>query len=194
MIRSADGRRTGIDIDRLVLRSAAGGEASTAKGPLRAEVVGDAEARPEVEVLHQADDSLTVRVTGAEPGTPLWVDLGQSYNAGWTASIDGDDLGAPALVDGFANGWLVDPREESFEVALTFAPQHRVDLALWFSAAAALLCLGLALQEARAIARRHHLPAPGALRGLDRGAVAHRRCPSARPCCSPPPSGSCPAS
>jgi len=157
-IRAADGRSTGLDLDRMVLRSAAGGEASTAEGTLRSEVaVTDRPAQ--TEVLHQTADSLSLRVTGAEPGTPLWIDFGQSYNLGWTASIEGEDLGAPALVGGFANGWRVEPPSESFVVALTFAPQRRVDLALWFSAAAALLCLGLAVRKApRAMAVTVSLP------------------------------------
>ena len=146
-LRAADGRVTGIDIDRLVLRSAPGGRASVADGTLRSEVAVP-DQPSEVEILHQADDSVTLRVVGAQPGTPLWVDFGQSYNTGWRASIDGRDLGTPALVDGFANGWLVDPPSASFVVALDFAPQRRVDLALWFSAAAALLCLALAVRKA----------------------------------------------
>jgi hypothetical protein len=56
------------------------------------------------------------------------------------------------LVDGFANGWLVDPtalggavQDGTFDVTLTWAPQKRVDLALALSAAGAVLCLLLAL-------------------------------------------------
>ena len=33
----------------------------------------------------------------------------RATTAGWTASADGHDLGPPQLVDGYANGWLIDP-------------------------------------------------------------------------------------
>ena len=146
VLRAADGRGTGLDIDRVVLRSAAGGGASAESGTLRSEEAGSARA-PSVEVVRRADDALTLRVDGARPGEPLWVDFGESFNLGWTASIDDTDLGPPTLVDGFANAWLVDAPASTFEVALRFAPQRRVDLALWFSAASAVACLGLALRR-----------------------------------------------
>ena len=51
--------------------------------------------------------------------------LGQSHNPGWTATVDGESLGEPALVDGFANGWLITPDSASFQVEMRFAPQRR---------------------------------------------------------------------
>ena len=161
-LRTADGRSTGLDVDRIVLRSAADGNASTEPGPLRREVVADEPRPPSIEVLHQADDALSIRVSGARPGSPLWVDFGQSFNLGWAASVGGRDLGDPTLVDGFANGWLLDPPAATFEVDLRFTPQRRVDLALWMSAAAAIVCLGLALGRAPRLLAVTEAP-PGAL-------------------------------
>ncbi len=41
---------------------------------------------------------------------PFWMVLGQSTNAGWHAiTSTGKDLGAPQVIDGYANGWLVTP-------------------------------------------------------------------------------------
>jgi arabinofuranan 3-O-arabinosyltransferase len=111
-------------------------------------------------VTRAADDSVEVRVTGARPGEPIWLSFGQSQNAGWAASIDGHDLGAPALVDGFANGWLVDPPASDFDVQLTFEPQQRVQVALWLSAAAAVLCLALAARRPRRSPIDAALPVP----------------------------------
>ena len=65
--------------------------------------------QPTVEVASDDHDRAQVEVTGATPGEPFWLVLGQSHNVGWTATADGDDLGEPVLVDGFANGWLVTP-------------------------------------------------------------------------------------
>jgi FtsH-binding integral membrane protein len=69
---------------------------------------------------------------------PSWLVLGESYNRGWQAECDGHDLGAPKVVDGFANGWRVEPgcKRASF----SFGPQRAVD---WGYAIGALACLAL---------------------------------------------------
>src|SRR5690606_10447491 len=161
-IEPTAGEETGLDIDQLVLRSAAGGEASPAgAGTLVAEAVaadggrpreggGPVTPGPTVDVLDQDHDRLTVRVTGATPDEPFWLVLGQSHNLGWTASVrDGEELGEPELVDGLANGWRITPRAESLEGELRFTPQQRVDVALAVSAGSAALCLLLLLRRPR---------------------------------------------
>jgi hypothetical protein len=40
---------------------------------------------------------------------PSWLVLGESYNRGWRARCNGRDLGAPSPIQGYANGWLVEP-------------------------------------------------------------------------------------
>ena len=50
-----------------------------------------------------------MHVTGAQPGQPFWLVLGESNSAGWKATVDGEDAGGSTLVDGYANGWLVVP-------------------------------------------------------------------------------------
>jgi arabinofuranan 3-O-arabinosyltransferase len=160
-IESAPGRATGLDIDRLVLRSGAGG---TAAGPGAGTLVDEATAavaqeqttpqttpQPTVEVVGEGHDHARVRVTGATPDEPFWLVLGQSHNPGWTATADGEGLGEPELVDGFANGWLVTPTSETFEVDLRFAPQQRVNVAIVLSLVAALVCLALVLRRPRTV-------------------------------------------
>jgi arabinofuranan 3-O-arabinosyltransferase len=142
-LRSVKGALTGIDVDRVVLSSTAADDPSaTLPAP-------DPGARPSTSVLGQDADSLTVRIEGAEPGSPFWLSFGQGWNTGWHATIAGHDLGTPSLVDGFANGWEIDPTAATFEVSLRFVPQHRVDLALLGSLVAALVCLALAVPRSR---------------------------------------------
>jgi hypothetical protein len=150
-IDTARGRETGLDVDQIVLRSGAGGTASPAgSGTLTHEASGGAPALgPTVEVLDDDHDRATVRVTGATPDEPFWLVLGQSHNPGWTATIDGEGLGEPGLVDGFANGWRVTPGSSTFEVDMRFAPQRRVDIAIVLSIAAALVCLVLLTRRPR---------------------------------------------
>jgi hypothetical protein len=153
-IVTARGRDVTLDIDRLVLRSAAGGGAAPARsGTLVAEAAGaqGQPAAPQVKVLADDHDRATVSVEGATPGEPFWLVLGQSHNPGWTATVDGRSLGEPQLVDGFANGWLVTPKAASFQVAMDFTPQKRVDLAIWISVLAALACLVLVVRKPRPV-------------------------------------------
>ncbi|MEO7428088.1 MAG: discoidin domain-containing protein, partial [Acidimicrobiales bacterium] len=148
-LRAARGSDTGVDIDRLVLRSGAGGAPTVdPTSTLRAAARASASSPPPTTtVVHQSADAVDLRVSGARPDSPFWLAFGQSWNTGWHATIDGKDLGAPTLVDGFANGWQISPRRASFEVSLRFTPQHRVDLALWGSLAAALVCIGLTVRR-----------------------------------------------
>jgi arabinofuranan 3-O-arabinosyltransferase len=52
---------------------------------------------------------------------PAWLVLGESYDKGWSASCDGRSLGAPQVIDGYANGWLAPAG--CTRVSFTFAPQ-----------------------------------------------------------------------
>ncbi len=126
---AAAGRDTGIDLDRLVLTSAG------ARHPIS--------DLPKVSVLEQGRTSLTVEVGPAEG--PVWLVLGQSHNAGWELRDEGGvDMGAPRLLDGFGNGWLIQPSPNaptSFD--LSWVPQGLVRTALGLSLLAALGCLFL---------------------------------------------------
>ncbi|MGQ0831515.1 MAG: alpha-(1-_3)-arabinofuranosyltransferase domain-containing protein [Microthrixaceae bacterium] len=151
-LRGTAGSHTGLDLDRLVLRSASGGAPTTDTSVLlRSESPASAiraGAAPAATVVRSGAASATVKITGATAGERFWLSFGQSWNPGWHATVDGKDLGPPALVDGFANGWLVDPSTDELQVSLRFAPQERVDLALRVSLLAAVVCLALALRRA----------------------------------------------
>lgn len=130
----AEGRLTGIDVDRLVVDSAATGAAAAA--------AADAgQAAPALDVTRTSRTGYRIQATPEADATePYWVVLGQSYNTGWRASVDGRDLGAPTLVDGYANGWLVTPSGRQ-TIDVTWAPQRTVDVALAVSVAGAVGCL-----------------------------------------------------
>ncbi len=150
VVRSARGVSTGIDVDRLVLGSQAGGSAMTldAGGAFGTEVAATRTSAggttPTVKVVKNGRTKMEVRVEGAQPGQPFWLVLGESNSAGWRATVDGNQ-GSPTLVDGYANGWLVTPATRSFSVTLEWTPQRTVWIALAISAAALLLCLVLVI-------------------------------------------------
>jgi hypothetical protein len=69
--------------------------------------------------------------------------LPQSFNQGWRASVDGQDLGAPLLIDGYKNGWIAGPSGEQRTVRITWGPQRSVSVAIWVSVVAGALALAL---------------------------------------------------
>lgn len=139
VIRSSAGRVSGIDVDRVALTSAAGG----APAPLD-------RTRPEVppppptRTLSAGPVSFEVEVDAN--GSPFWLTVGQSWNAGWRASVDGRDLGPSEIIDGYANGWLVDPGDaQTVRITVEWAPQRIIWIFLAISAIAVLASLVLAL-------------------------------------------------
>jgi hypothetical protein len=158
VVRSAEGTRSGVDVDGLVFGSDAGGTTMQlgARGELPTsvtQVATSAGAQPRVKVDSKGSTKIDLTVSGARKGTPFWLVLGESNNAGWEATVDGKDVGGSTLVDGYANGWLVKPPSGSFHVTLKWTPQRNVWIALAVSAIALVLCLVLAL-------RRRRLPTP----------------------------------
>ncbi len=155
LVRSAPGTATGIDVDGLVLGSDAGGTAMAlgAGGKLPASAthipVAAKAATPTVKVTSNGRTKIEVHVTGAEPGTPFWMVLGESNNAGWQATVAGKDVGGSTLVNGYANGWLVTPTTRSFDITLKWTPQNRVWISIVISVVVVLLCLFLAFRRRR---------------------------------------------
>jgi arabinofuranan 3-O-arabinosyltransferase len=83
--------------------------------------------------------------------------LEQSWNPGWTASIDGVDLGPPTLIGGYANGWMLPAGGDGRSVELRWTPQDGVRLGLAVSAAGALVVLAILAVTWR---RRRAVPEP----------------------------------
>jgi hypothetical protein len=164
VVRSEAGRATGVDVDGLVLGSDARGAAMTlGPGGSLARAVQPPERlvseTPAVRVVHDGRTKKEIEVRGAQSGTPFWLVLGQSNNAGWKATVDGsdasirpgdgDDGGTSSLVDGYANGWLVTPTTGSFRMTLEWEPQQTVWIALVVSAVTLVLCVVLACWRRR---------------------------------------------
>lgn len=144
-LRTAAGLDTGIDIDQLVLSSDALG-APAAVEPLGAPLTSSG-AR--VEVLDHGPSSYDLRVR--TDGEPFWLVLGESYSDAWSADVvDGPSLGAPRLVDGYANGWVVRPGAPGvLEVRVRWKAQGAVWVGMAVSALAVLVCLGVVLVTRR---------------------------------------------
>jgi arabinofuranan 3-O-arabinosyltransferase len=141
-VTAPPGSETGLDVDRVVLTSGPDGTASAA-GP----VVTAARSQP-VHVDTSSPSELTVRTRS--DGKPFWLVLGQSHSDGWEAHADGEDLGTPALVDGYANAWRVTPDHAGpVTIRLSWTPQRTVWIGLAVSAATVVLCLVVLLVARR---------------------------------------------
>lgn len=145
------GTMTGFDLDLLTLRSTAGGDAATGASSTRSSATegGSSRASRSVPVIEsERTGRLSYRITPAATERPYWLILGQSRSDGWTATTsDGRDLGKPVLINGFANGWRVDPADlgPSTTIELRWTPQRMVWTGLGLSAVGVLVCLALAL-------------------------------------------------
>jgi len=77
-----------------------------------------------------------------------WLVVNESFSKGWSASLEGVDLGEPLLVNGYAMAWWV-PESASGVVILSWDPQRWVNMGLLISAAMVLGICYLALRKAR---------------------------------------------
>jgi hypothetical protein len=139
-VTTATGLDVGVDVDRVVLSSAAGG-AATAAAP-RGAALDSAGS-----TVHHVDSGNTSNtVTVRTDGKPFWLVFGQSHNDGWTASTSGGQVGPHQLVDGYANGWLIRPDHAgTMTIHLHWTPQNLVWIGIAISVIVILLCAAILL-------------------------------------------------
>jgi arabinofuranan 3-O-arabinosyltransferase len=149
-VETAPGTTTGLDVDRVALASLAGGTAvpAAASGSLD-DVVAALQPelpvdQPSVSVTSEGPDRVELEVTGLDERS--WLVLGQSLSEGWTAtSPELGDLGEPTLVQGYANGWTLDPAGGTVHVTLEWGPQKVVWAGIGVSILGVLACLAILL-------------------------------------------------
>lgn len=147
---------SGVDVEHFVLASGPGG---LPMSPQRVTSgTSDASPAPAVHIVSETRSSMRLQADASSK--PYWLVLSQSLNKGWHAEADGHSLGAPTLVDGFANGWLV-PASASGRpttITLDWQPQRKLRLAFILSVLGALLCIAI-VAVAFARERRHRTAA-----------------------------------
>jgi arabinofuranan 3-O-arabinosyltransferase len=102
--------------------------------------------------VESSEDTRHVLEVG--PGEEAILSTPQSFNGGWSARVDGEEL-EPVQVDGWAQGWVL-PEDTSGEVVLTFEPQRGYLVTL----VGGLVLLGLVLLCAAWVAVRTRLGPP----------------------------------
>jgi arabinofuranan 3-O-arabinosyltransferase len=136
-LRTVPGADTGIDLDRVVLRTPIWDLPSPELAPApRVEVTS-------VGVTHAAGRVQT-------DGSPFWLVLDQSVNDGWELEVDGASVDGPRPIDSFAAGWLVEPeRAGELAVSVRWTPQRVANIALAVSAVAVIACIVLCIGRPR---------------------------------------------
>lgn len=135
-------------VDRVVLLSDVGGGAAMIDSDTGVWAPAPVSPTPTVTVTEDGLHSATVEIT--EAAEPFWLVFGQSDSDGWHARLDGEDLGPSEIVDGYANGWLIDPAgRTSFTVEIDWTPQQLVDRAVGLSAVSLVVLVGVAWRNPR---------------------------------------------
>ena len=188
-LQAVPGQTSGFDIDQLAFDSASGGGPMALASPTTLAAPSVAPS-PTVRVVHQSSTSIELSVDGVSRSAgqaPVNLVLGESIDAGWRASVvGGASLGQPFLIDGFANGWRLDPsslgpqaiHDGTVTVMLIWQPQGRVDIALVISALAIVACVVLVFLPTRRRRKRggrHPRRAAAAAAGDQEGEVVPDR-------------------
>ena len=117
-LRSVAGHVSGVDLNRLVLDSGEGRTSTTVRDLS----------------MERSDTTIRSVIDTARAGE--WLIVAESWSAGWRASIDGVDLGAPVIIDTYAMGWRI-PSGLTGSVLIEWRPQR----AVWVALAAGLLAV-----------------------------------------------------
>ncbi|HEU5309342.1 MAG TPA: alpha-(1-_3)-arabinofuranosyltransferase family protein [Acidimicrobiia bacterium] len=143
-ITTATGLDVGVDVDRVVLSSAAGGTPTTVAP--RGAALDTAGSK-----VHTVDAGSTSNTISVQTdGKPFWLVFGQSHNDGWEATTSGGRVGPQQLVDGYANGWLIRPDHAgTMTIHLRWTPQRLVWVGFAVSIAVVLLCLAICVVAGR---------------------------------------------
>lgn len=143
-VTALGGRGETATVDRLVLSSGEDGDAA----PLGRRGSPSVEAGAEVDA---ADGGPSVRHLDLESdGEPFWLVLGESHSEGWAVTVEGATVERHAMVDGYANGWLVTPDSAGpLAVTLRWGPQRLVPMGLAVSGATVLVALWLSWRRRR---------------------------------------------
>jgi hypothetical protein len=150
ILDTTTGQTTGLSVDRVALASLPGGGAvpAAASGSMDAVVAALQPAppvsQPSVSVVNERPDQVELEVSGLDQKS--WLVFGQSLSDGWSAtSPELGDLGTPTMIQGFANGWTLDPTTGTVHITLEWTPQKVVWAGMGISLIGLLACLVILL-------------------------------------------------
>lgn len=134
-IQSTLGVKTGFNVDTLALSSPSA-QPTPSPGAI-------------ANLVSHWSNRWTIEARVPKSAAGQFIAVGQSFGPGWTAKLDGVDLGAPLLIDGASLGWRLPSKMSGPQnFVVTWVPQKTVNLALIVSLLGLLLCLWLAIGRA----------------------------------------------
>ena len=138
-LRTAPGIDTGVQLDRLVLASDAGGDPLAVDGGQVTGLPDTPPPAPDVTVVDDGRTRMRVHVDGATE--PFWLVLGQSGQRGLDrVRPTGRTSAIAASSTATRTGGSSIPTRESFDVVLEWTPQRRVWAALGLSLLGVIGC------------------------------------------------------
>lgn len=123
----------GLQVDQVVL------------GPITDETA--AAGRPTVVETSRSRTSRVAQVAACPDG--CWFVQAEGANRGWSATVDGVELGGPEVVDGGMSGWWLPPSDTAREVRTSWQAQRSVDIAIALTAILALVVTLLVVRDRR---------------------------------------------
>ncbi|MFM8870656.1 MAG: hypothetical protein ACKOFD_03650, partial [Actinomycetota bacterium] len=116
---------TGISVDDVALTNAAWNEQDIT----RSDAIG----------LSMSGGPTSRRVAFPGCARECWFVFGEGHNRGWSAHLDGVNLGAPRQVNGGFNGWLLPAGTAAGSISLHFEPQRVLTAGLLITAVTVLV-------------------------------------------------------
>jgi arabinofuranan 3-O-arabinosyltransferase len=160
VVRSGVGHQLGIDVDQLALSSNRGGSAMAV-----AALAADP-AIPGPNLTVTGHGRVSYDATVEQASAPFWLALDQSWSDGWKATVNGRELPPPQVINGYGNGWLIDPAVYGagpLKIHTEWTPQRVVWVAIGLSVVGVIACLilimiGRARRDAHATVNRPDEP------------------------------------
>ena len=134
-VQTTIGSKSGLNIDNIALNSSS--------------ALPTSEPTPINNLESHWTNRWTIAAEVPKTSAGQYIAVGQSFGPGWTAHLDGVDLGAPQLIDGASMAWLLPEKMNATQhFVATWTPQNTVNLALIASLIGLLLCLFLTFGRA----------------------------------------------
>ena len=161
-LTTADGATSGIDIDRIVISPIATTDASGTADSTDTTETTDPTASDPVEVRPVSAEvsdrgSSTWTIDGCALG--CWFEAPFGWNTGWTATIDGVELGTPTSSAAGRSTWFVPAGSDGRLLRLVWGPQRWMWIGIGLGALAVFVCLSVVVLDLVATARRRRTTA-----------------------------------
>ncbi len=139
-VTGQESRRSGLQVDRLVL---AGGAVDADRSP--------AAGGPVATVLDSDRLNRTISVDRCREG--CWLIVGEGHHPSWSARTAAGSLGPPQLIAGGFNGWWIPPHDGPLTVWVGWTAQRPLNAAIALSLAAAFVAITLAITDRSSASR-----------------------------------------